>query len=215
MNPNDFPSNEDDGKATEEAWQHKPSVVSKPAKMVKKETPMKRFWNKLFRQDLDDLSKYAKENLADIALRAIGDWLINVIEEATGSRNGRRSNVRNDISYTNRYNSGSYRANPGVPVNGVNTSSYSQASSGGSGRFDEISLYTRDDAEKVLNNMINAINEYGQVSVADMKEFAGMSAAYTENSYGWKGNMLGSADVRRTRNGYTLILPRAIPLVDR
>lgn len=71
--------------------------------------------------------------------------------------------------------------------------------------YDRISFPSRSDAEAVLNRMQEAIEEYGQVPIADLYEFAGVRSEHTTYKYGWTS--IKSADVERRRDGYYLKLP--------
>ena len=73
--------------------------------------------------------------------------------------------------------------------------------------LDDIILETRADAELVLDQMQNIIDEYGHVTVSDLYDMVDLTAPYTGNRYGW--TRLGSAEPVRTRDGdYVLRLPR-------
>lgn len=76
--------------------------------------------------------------------------------------------------------------------------------------YDEIVLETRGEAEDVLARMEELIEVYGSASVADLYDLVGVTGRYTDNKYGWTS--LRSASVARTREGYLLKLPRALPL---
>ena len=76
--------------------------------------------------------------------------------------------------------------------------------------YDDIILDSRGDAEEVLDQMNALIDTYGIASIADLHELVGISGNWTDNKYGWTN--LASADVIRTREGYLLKLPRALPL---
>ena len=72
--------------------------------------------------------------------------------------------------------------------------------------LDDIILETRADAELVLDQMQNIIDEYGHVTVSDLYDMVDLTAPYTGNRYGW--TRLGSAEAVRTRDGdYVLRLP--------
>ena len=75
--------------------------------------------------------------------------------------------------------------------------------------YDDIILDTRAEAEEVLNRMDDLIDNYGMVSVADLYDLVGITGNYTDNKYGWTN--LRSAEVRRTRDGYLIKLPKALP----
>ena len=66
------------------------------------------------------------------------------------------------------------------------------------------------DIERVLFTE-KAIANYGIASVADLYDLAGITCRnYTANRYGWTD--IQSAKVIRTREGYTLQLPRTVQI---
>lgn len=75
---------------------------------------------------------------------------------------------------------------------------------------DEIVFEFRGEAEKVLDHMIDIVNNYGIVSVSEMYELSNLTQPYTSNRYGWTS--LRSADVVRVRDGYVIRLPKAKPI---
>ena len=81
-------------------------------------------------------------------------------------------------------------------------------------RFDyaDISFPSRGDAEAALDQMINILDHYPFVTVADLYEMAGLEreCPHTANKYGWTN--LRSADVMRVSDGYVLKLPKAMPI---
>lgn len=76
--------------------------------------------------------------------------------------------------------------------------------------YDDVILETRGDAEEVLDKLNEIIDVYQIASVADLYDLVGITGNYTDNKYGWTN--LSNADVVRTRDGYQLKLPRALPL---
>ena len=76
--------------------------------------------------------------------------------------------------------------------------------------YDSIVFEYRSDAEAIIEQMEGIIASYGFVTVADLYDMAGRSHPYTSNDYGWTS--LRSADVVRTREGYILKLPKAMPI---
>lgn len=73
--------------------------------------------------------------------------------------------------------------------------------------LDNIFLDSRGEAEQVLSQMCDIIDEYDVVSVADLYDLVGLDYPHTANKYGWIN--LRNADVARTRDGYLLKLPKA------
>lgn len=76
--------------------------------------------------------------------------------------------------------------------------------------YEEVILETRADAEEVLDKLNEIIDTYKIASVADLYDLVGLTGNYTDNRYGWTN--IASADVIRTRDGYQLKLPRALPI---
>lgn len=75
-------------------------------------------------------------------------------------------------------------------------------------RLDEIILEHRSDAEQVLDGLVDILDQYDAVSVADLYEMIGMESSHVHNKYGWEN--LSRAEVLRVREGYLLSLPRPI-----
>ena len=75
--------------------------------------------------------------------------------------------------------------------------------------YDDIEFDHRGDAEAVRNEMIDCIERYGMVSVADMYDMAGQTAPYTGNKFGWTS--IRTSEIKRVRGGkYIIELPKAI-----
>ena len=74
--------------------------------------------------------------------------------------------------------------------------------------YDNIIFSNRGDAEAVLSTMLELIDQFGVVSVADYFELARVNTQnYTANKYGWTS--LRNAQVMRCKDGYILKLPKA------
>ena len=69
---------------------------------------------------------------------------------------------------------------------------------------------TKSDADTALAHLRDACDNFGVVSVQALYEFCEQSAPYTANKYGWMN--LDDARVEHTRDGYTIKLPRSMPL---
>lgn len=83
-------------------------------------------------------------------------------------------------------------------------------------KFDLSEIYFRDgrDADDVLRNLCDALEEYEQVTVADYFDFAGIEgASWAHQKYGWDDNNdLRDARCTHTRNGWQILLPDPTPL---
>lgn len=76
--------------------------------------------------------------------------------------------------------------------------------------FKDYILPTREDAQVVLEELTDYADEYGFVSVADLYSLLGEEPVHTDHKYGWTA--LGSATIKRERDGWSLVLPRPRPL---
>lgn len=76
--------------------------------------------------------------------------------------------------------------------------------------YDDIVFRNRGEAEEVRNQMLDLIDRYGFVTVADMYDMAGLTPPYTANSYGWTS--VRTAEAVHVRDGYVLKLPKAMPI---
>lgn len=76
--------------------------------------------------------------------------------------------------------------------------------------YDDLIFDSRGEAELVRDNMLDAVDRYGFVTVADMYDMAGITPPWTAGSYGWMG--LRYIEVKRGRDGYYLQLPKAMPI---
>ncbi len=76
--------------------------------------------------------------------------------------------------------------------------------------YKDLIFDNRADAKEVLDNLLDILDTYESVSVADLYDAVGMSHNYTDNDYGWTN--LSSAEVVCVRGDYMLRLPKAKPL---
>lgn len=174
-------------------------IVQSPAKR-KKKSAGKRITETLVGEDVDNVMQYLiYDVLVPSAKSTIIDMVSGGIEMLLG---GERKNTRmtrdRGRSYVNY--SSSVRDHHRV-VSPRSRSTHI---------FDDILLQTRGDAEAVLSQMVDIIDEYGQVSVADLYDLVDISGEFTDHRYGWTN--LSRATVERTRGGYLLNLPKTVEL---
>lgn len=73
--------------------------------------------------------------------------------------------------------------------------------------YDDIIFDTRADAKAVLEKMDEIMEQYDQVTVADMYDLSDLTSEYTDNRYGWVD--IRSAEIVNVRGGYKIKMPRA------
>lgn len=170
---------------------------------TKKKSEVKKFADVFIAEDITSVKDYiVNDVLIPAAKKAISDIITNGVDmilygEAKGR--DRRRDGGSRVSYTKYYERDRDRDRD-YDRSRTRRSVYD---------YDDIILDTRGEAEDVLNRMDDLIDAYGMVSVADLYDLVGISGNYTDNKYGWTN--LRNAEVRRTRDGYLLKLPKALP----
>lgn len=70
----------------------------------------------------------------------------------------------------------------------------------------EIIIATREEADAVLERMVDILNTYESVSLADYYDILGLAASPVDNTWGW--TILNTSKVIQTRDGFVIQLPR-------
>jgi hypothetical protein len=76
--------------------------------------------------------------------------------------------------------------------------------------YEDIILETRGEAEAVLQRLDEIMETYEIVRVADLYDLVGVTGEHTDNKYGWTD--IRNAKVERVRDGYRIVMPRALPI---
>lgn len=167
--------------------------------ITRKKSKVSRFLGEFISEDARSVKSYV---LGEVLIPAIKKAISDIVTDGidiilygeSGGKNKRSAADR--VSYRNYYDrNDSYRRS--TPI----YSSYS---------YDNIILETRGEAEEVLARMDELISVYGLVRVADLKDLVGITGNYTDNKYGWTN--ITSAEVVRVRDGFTIKMPRAMPI---
>lgn len=74
--------------------------------------------------------------------------------------------------------------------------------------FDEIILSERGEAEEVLDQLSNLVDDFGHAKISDLYELVGITGNYIDDKWGWTD--LRGASTSRVRQGYLLDLPKPI-----
>lgn len=175
-------------------------IVNGQVKQKKKSTG-RQFAEKFINEDASNVKQYV---LFDILVPALKDMVSAAISAATdmiiyGEVKGRSSrNIRTINGNTN--------------YNGISTSrNREQRAATVRDRFviDDVYFDERFDAEKVLDDLCDQIDEYGRVSAYDFYGACGLSCDSSLRNWGWFD--LNTASVVRTRDGdYTIKLPKIV-----
>lgn len=141
----------------------------------------------------DVLLPAAKDMVADAMSMGVEKMLFG--EARSTSRRGRMGG-HGHTNYSRLSTSPSVRVDPRGPSRQARTQH----------NFDEIILEGRAQAEEVITNLYDLLEQYEAVTVKDLYELVGIKPEYTDEKYGWVD--LRGASVSRVRNGYLLDLPR-------
>ena len=71
----------------------------------------------------------------------------------------------------------------------------------------ELILASREEAEQVLERLIDIIDKYGVASLADLYDLTGLPTSPIDNKWGWSD--LRTTEIRQVRDGFLLDLPQA------
>lgn len=72
--------------------------------------------------------------------------------------------------------------------------------------FSDIALDSRGEAEDVIKNLVDLIDQYDEATVADLYGLVGIESDYTDDNWGWDN--LSRASVSRYRDKFILNLPK-------
>ena len=177
-------------------------VVS--GKIKRKKNEIRKFTDIFFADDWESIKSYIKD---DILIPAAKKAFYDVVEGSLsmslfGGRGGgssRRSNI-DKVSY--RDYSASSRKDERRSDNYRSRSVLD---------YDDILFSSKGDAELVLTRLIEALDTYETVSIADFYDLSNVSdIPHTANNYGWDN--LSKAYVDRVRDGYIIRFPKVRPI---
>ncbi|MET0786533.1 MAG: hypothetical protein ABWY25_07505 [Paenisporosarcina sp.] len=148
----------------------------------------------------------------DIVLPAIRDLVVDAIA------NGAKRMVYGESMYRRRvseyrprvsYNNPVYRGSPLAPRdpreiprgNLPDQSRYRQERR----EANDLIIPSREEAELVLERLIDIIDKYDAASLADLYDLMGLPTSPIDNKWGWTS--LGKVEVRQVREGYVIDLP--------
>lgn len=172
---------------------------------AKKKSEIRKFADGFVSEDAANVKSYILQDvIIPAAKRILDDVIVGSLRMflygEKGGSGGSRTNA-SKVSYRSYYERENDRRRDGAAP---------RTRSGF--EYDDIEFEYRGDAEAVLTEMENIIEQFDMVSVGDLYDLADVSTSnYAVNRYGWTN--LATAQIARTRNGkYIIKLPRAMPL---
>ncbi len=191
---------------------------------VRKENFIQRTTKSIFGADPDGVVSYvlwdvlipaAKETVQDMVTQGIEMFLF------PGSGRGRRSKRSNNrgssgvVSYGNMYRNERYTHKGNPPWERSSSkerpsiSNRARASRSSRSRLDAVVFGTVSEAQQVLGIMSEILEKYGEVTVADFYDIAGLEnhAQATDNAWGWYN--LENTSISRSRDGFEISFPKS------
>ena len=195
-----LPGNTD--KAKEGASPEK-KVVAK-AKVVKK-SRIKEALRTFFAQDLPEIAEHLVVDVAiPAAKNAITDMVTQGIQQLLYGEVDRRRPTAGYTSYSSSSRS-SYRGSSYRPRERDREPRQQKPTS-----VDDLVFDTRGEAVDVIEYIAETIEQYGQVSVADLMSSVGIQPRYTDERWGW--TTTDAFELRQIREGWLVSADRPDPI---
>lgn len=195
-----LPGNSD--KAKEGASPEK-KVIAKAK--VQKKSAIKEALRTFFAQDLPEIAEHLVVNVAiPAAKNAITDIVTQGIQQLLYGQVDRRRPTTGYTSYSSSsrasYGSSNYRPRERdrAPHQPKPTS------------VDDLVFDTRGEAVDVIEYIADTIEQYGQVSVADLMSSVGIQPRYTDERWGWTST--DAFELRQIREGWLVSADRPEPI---
>lgn len=201
-----LPGNTD--KAKEGASPEK-KVIAKAK--VQKKSAIKEALRTFFAQDLPEIAEHLVIDVAiPAAKNAITDMVTQGIQQLLyGNVDPRR---RNTSGYTSGYTSYSStsRSDWGRGYYDSHRTERREPRQPKPTNVEDLVFDTRGDAVDVIEYVAEQIEEYGQVSVADLLSSVGIQPRYTDERWGW--TTIDAFEIRQIREGWLVSADRPEPL---
>ena len=197
-----LPGNSD--KAKEGASPEK-KVIAKAK--VQKKSAIKEALRTFFAQDLPEIAEHliidvaipaAKNAITDMVTQGIQQLLYGEVDPRRRSTSGYTSYSRSSRDYRGSAYYESRRTERREPRQSKPTN------------VEDLVFDARGDAVDVIEYIAETIDEYGQVSVADLMSSVGIQPRYTDERWGW--TTTDAFELRQIREGWLISADRPEPL---
>lgn len=154
-----------------------------------------------------DARQAARYVTADVLLPALRNLIVDMVTKGAerliyGELQYRR---RPTINYSSRYQGVQY--NRPFDPRDPRERSYIVSDRVRQNRHEinDVILATKEEADLVVERLIDIIDKYEIVSLADLYDLLGLQTSHIDNKWGW--TVLGNVPIRQIRQGYLLELP--------
>lgn len=220
-----FPSNSHKDREAAEERQEK-REVKQIVQAKRKKAGLGQKLKRAFIGDESDTDSVIDYILCDILVPAAKNMLFDAVQGGVsmvlfGEDNGRhRTQTRGNQTYTNYSSYSSSSRNTRYQSSNTLDNAPRRRSPREKIYNDDLIFDTRTDAYEVLDSLNDALDDYNEVSLAELYVLVGIDSDPTDSSYGWKRykdntSDLDGATVKPCRDGFKLILPPASSLDER
>ena len=192
-----LPGNTD--KAKEGASPEK-KVIAKAK--VQKKSAIKEALRTFFAQDLPEIAEHL---VIDVAIPAAKNAITGIQQLLYGEVDPRRRSTSGYTSY-----SSSSRSDRGRSYYESRRTERREPRQPKPTNVEDLVFDTRGDAVDVIEFIAEQIEEYGQVSVADLMSSVGIQPRYTDERWGW--TTTDAFEIRQIREGWLVSADRPEPL---
>ena len=203
LDPSDYPANSNKSKEEQKKKVKKP-VVTAPVK-VEKPSLARKFKDAFVAEDISTVKdeivhEMIIPSIKDAIADAIGALVEGLLFGSVGSRRKKYGYGKNEkTSYAAYYKSDGRSSR--------RSRDEDKYDSGKNIDYRDIAIDNRGDAEEVLSNLVDYIEEYGEATIADFLDLVDVPSDPQDNHWGWTN--LSRASVRRGRDGYLIDFPKA------
>lgn len=212
LDPAEYPSNSNSSKKEEvRKKKKKKPVVTSAEVTVEKPSLARKFKDAFIKEDIHVvIDTVIHENIIPAIIDAISDaaqgFIDGLLYGSLGGgrrrRSGSRSRDKGEPSYAAYYKS------DGRSVRRSRSDDDYESESDLD--FRDYTMPTRAQADEVLGDLMDYIEEYQEATVADYLDLIDKPSDPQDNKWGWTN--LSRAQVKRVRNRYTIDFPRVIYL---
>lgn len=167
---------------------------------IKKKSALAKIRDMFISEDADKVGNYI---LLDVLVPSIKRAIVDIIKSSADMIFGTKGSTSTGTKYT-------YGGTPYVQYSSSNKKPETRDVSRSQYEIGNFIFNSKDDADKIIDNLNDLIEAYGMASVADLCELVGAPYEFVANKYGWKN--LHDAISIRTPDGYSLRLPKSMPL---
>lgn len=192
----EYPSNSHKSKENNDISSIKIDPVVKAPAKTKKRSKLWKLADMFVPDDVKDIRSYIEEDVIVPAIKKGIQESVNAFLYGKGGAKSKDSSLSaHRVSYRSYYDEPERRS----PV-----------PSRGGYDMNDIIFEDRGDAEQVLDSLYDLLHRYKLVTVATLCELSNVKSTSEDYNYGWTD--LSRAEVIRVYNGYTIRLPRPMPI---